>query len=147
MVTRKLIGTAAFGAVLAAGGVAGAVLGSPSLSDAQTAVSASVDGADSGQVGAHRGPGGRGLALDAAAEALGLSEADLRARLDQGETIAEIAEAEQVELDSVIDAIVAAGTERIDEWAAEAKAALPDRVSEAVERDWTDGPWHGPGRR
>jgi hypothetical protein len=72
-------------------------------------------------VAAHpQGPGGMfGLggpensAIAIAAEQLGLEPADLLAELQAGKTIAELAEAQGVSLDSIVEAIVAAHSERL----------------------------------
>src|SRR5688572_18415793 len=87
MPSRKLLGAAAISAALAGGGVAGALLGTPSLSTAQdSSTSTTRDNVAQDQdTGAERpkpvfgaGPGG----LDAAAEALGISEDDLHDALE-----------------------------------------------------------------
>jgi uncharacterized protein (DUF2267 family) len=97
----------------------------------------------------HGGFGGFGTVADA----LGISDDELRDALRDGKSIATIAEERGVELQTVVDAMVTAGTERIDEALAdgridedeanELKAELPDRVNDVVQREgW---PW-GPGR-
>lgn len=66
------------------------------------------------------GRGGRGApGLDAAAEAIGISADDLRAALHDGQTIAEVAEANGVDVSTVADAMVA-----------DAQAHLADEVAE-----------------
>lgn len=59
-----------------------------------------------------RGDGlGRGVGMETAAEALGVTTDELRTALQDGQTLAEVAAAEGVEVQSVIDALVlAAGT-------------------------------------
>ncbi len=59
----------------------------------------------------HRG----GCNLDEAATAIGIEEADLREALENGDTIADVAEANGVDPDVVIDAMVDAKAERIAE--------------------------------
>ncbi|MGZ8735268.1 MAG: hypothetical protein ACXW1M_08780, partial [Acidimicrobiia bacterium] len=54
-----------------------------------------------------RGPGGRGPGLDAAATALGIDADALRVELRSGKTIAEVAADRGVDVQTVIDAIVA----------------------------------------
>jgi polyhydroxyalkanoate synthesis regulator phasin len=63
------------------------------------------------------GPGHRFLAHDLAdiAEALGVEEDDVRAALEDGRTIAELAEEQGVEVSDVVDAIVSAQRERLDQ--------------------------------
>lgn len=146
--TRKLLGAAAFSFALAGGGVAGALLGTPSLSGAQdeaddTSATSDVEGPAFAGLGGHPGPRGAGLA--AAAEALGITEDELRSALQDGKSIAQVAEEQGIDVQVVIDALVADATERL----AEIEAALPERMTELVNRTgWgeDDGPG-GPGRR
>lgn len=146
---RKILGAAAFTLALTGGGVAGALLGTPSVSLAGGSISQSVAAtatasalADAGFGGEYGGPldrKGEGLAV--AAKALGMSEADLVAALKGGKSIAEVAKEQGVDLQTVIDALVADGNARLDE----AKAKLPDRITELVNRTgWGD---HRPGGR
>jgi hypothetical protein len=79
------------------------------------------DGPDGGPNVLHRGPG----PLDAVAEALGISEARLSERLRDGQSIADIAEAEGTSLAAVEDAVRADLRERLD---ADVKAG---RITEA----------------
>jgi hypothetical protein len=63
----------------------------------------------------HRGFGhGPGL-LEPAADYLGLGNDVLRDRLSEGDSLAEIAEAEGKEVDGLVNALVAAARERLDE--------------------------------
>lgn len=118
-------------------------------------VAATLDASD-----ALRGPGGhgghrRGLDLDVAADALGMTAEDLRTALAvDGTTLADVAAAEGVETSVLVDALVAAGTERIAEAvedgrltqaeADEKVAALPEQVAERIESALRGG--SGPGR-
>jgi prolyl-tRNA editing enzyme YbaK/EbsC (Cys-tRNA(Pro) deacylase) len=61
---------------------------------------------------AHRQPR-RAAAIRTAAEAIGIDVGELRAALRDGQTIAQVAEANGVEPQDVIDALVARSTERI----------------------------------
>lgn len=130
---RKLLGAAAFSLALTGGGVAGALLGTPVLSGAQDGTeTTTTDGTAPDDAGGGRLFGGhRGEGLTAAAEAIGISEDDLRAALEDGQSIAQVAEAEGVDVQTVIDALVANGTDRLEE----AIADLPDQVAELVERE------------
>ena len=139
---RRSIATAIIAASVAAGGLAGAVLGTPTLAGAaetatgtvtwvQEALRALVDDGTitQEQAGAVEtalvearperrfGPRGFGgpVALPAVAEALGMSEEELRTALGDGQTIADIAAGRGVEVQTVVDAIVAAHRERLDE--------------------------------
>ena len=127
---RKLLGAAAFSLALAGGGVAGAVLGTPNPSGAQDSTE------DTSTAAAPADPGGgflghRGDSLAAAAEAIGISEDELRTALEDGQSIAQVAEAEGVDVQIVIDALVADATERLEA----AIDGLPDRMAEVVERE------------
>jgi hypothetical protein len=168
MPTKKLLGAAALMAALAGGGVAGALLGAPTTSSAQedpTTTTVEEDAATTADEGSSasdetekdcpRGPGFRhpirGEALDAASDALGLTNQELRTALQEdGATIATVAEAEGVELQTVIDAMVAAATERINQAVANGRldqaeadeliAELPERMAELVQKDLPDHP-------
>ena len=59
------------------------------------------------------GKGDAGADLSAAATALGLSEADLRTALRSGKTLAQVAQAHNVTVDSLVQALVDAQTARI----------------------------------
>jgi hypothetical protein len=116
--TKKLLGATAFTVALAGGGVAGALLGVPGTSGAQTSTTTTADPAADG-------PGfgfGFGLrhevrmdGLEAAADALGMSVDDLRTELQSGKTIAAVAGEQDVDVQAVIDAMVAEATADITE--------------------------------
>lgn len=97
------------------------------------------------------GPGGRGRhgharreGVDAAATALGMTAEELRTELRSGSTIAQVAEAKGVELQTVIDAMVAEVKEELDEAvtagritqekADERLASATERITERVNR-------------
>jgi len=120
--TRKLIGAAAFSVALAGGGIAGALIGVPGTSGAQesTTTTAPAPGdADAGgpffEVHAGRGLRGPGPGLDAAATAIGITADELKTELQSGKTIAEVAAAHNVDVDTVIDAMVTEATADIRE--------------------------------
>jgi len=75
-----------------------------------------VEGERQGRRG-HRGNCG----LEEAAAAIGIDEADLRAALDNGDTIADVAEANGVDVDEVIAAMVDAKADRLDAKVAEGR--------------------------
>ncbi|HJR26203.1 MAG TPA: hypothetical protein VJ804_12075 [Acidimicrobiales bacterium] len=130
---RTVLGAAAFSAALAGGGVAGALLGTPSPSAAQDDTSTSTTEATT-EDGArpHRGPfGHRGARLETAAEALGMTAEELKAELEAGTSIAQVAEERGVDVQVVVDALVAEGTERLEQ----AIEELPTRVGELVQRE------------
>jgi hypothetical protein len=128
---RKLLGAAAFSLALAGGGVAGALLGTPSPSGAQdgtedTTAAAPAEDAGRPGMGEHRGE-----SLEAAATAIGITADELRTALEGGQSIAQVAEANDVDVQTVIDALVADATERLEA----AIDELPDRMAEVVERE------------
>lgn len=127
---RTLLGAAAFSLALAGGGVAGAVLGTPSLSGAQDDTTTTAE-APADAARPDRPPKGHGPGLETAAEVLGLSVEDLRAELEAGRSIAQVAEAQGVDVQDVVDALVAKGTERLEQ----AIAELPERARELVDRE------------
>jgi uncharacterized protein (DUF433 family) len=136
MERRKIIGAAVLSAAIAGGGVAGVVLGTPASSSAATAESTTtVKPGDRPGKGMHD----RGLGLDAAAKAIGISTDDLLAQLEDGKTIAEVAKAKGVATQKVIDAMVAAAKAEFD---ANVEKMVTDRVNGTFERP--DGPG-GPG--
>jgi hypothetical protein len=136
---RKLLGAAALSLALAGGGAAGAILGTPSLTLAQDAEDAEDEGASETSARAF-GHHGAGLHLEAAADAIGISEEELRAALEDGQSIAQVAEANGADVQAVIDAMVAAATERLEA----SIEALPERMAEVVAREGL--PERGPGR-
>ena len=80
----------------------------------------------------HRGgPGGHGpghgAKLDTAASFLGVTEAELRESLQGGKTLAEIATDEGKTVDGLVDALVAAATERLDEAVADGRLTKAQR--------------------
>lgn len=131
---RKIVGAAAFSLALAGGGVAGALLGTPSASLAQdddTEETESWMGRGGGF--RHRDPGAH---LETVAKVIGISVEDLRAALADGQSIAEVAEANGVDRQDVVDALVEDAMARLDE----VEAAIPDRMSDLVDREgWGDG--------
>ena len=93
---------------------------------------------------AHRGNGG-GCNLDDAAAAIGIEESALRDALDGGQSIAEVAEANGVDAQDVIDAMVTAKADQLaekveegrltqaeaDEKAADLESRITDQVNGA----------------
>jgi hypothetical protein len=104
------------------------------------------------------GPGGLGHfgfghlgRLGAGAEYLGLTEEELRERLRDGDTLAEVAEAEGKSVDGLVAALVAEATAKIDE-AVENERLTEERATELKEgleertRDLVEGELRGPFR-
>ena len=88
--------------------------------------------------------------LDAAATYLGLTEAELRAELEDGKTLAEIAEAERKSVDGLVQALLKAASTRIDQAVVDGKLtqAQADELEAGLEQRITDlvnGELHGPG--
>ncbi|MHB1244409.1 MAG: hypothetical protein ACYC1P_13570 [Gaiellaceae bacterium] len=81
-------------------------------------------------LGRRGGPGdhmGNGMALDAAASFLGVTEAELRSELQSGKTLAEVAKAEGKTVDGLVDALVTAATKRLDEAVADGRLTKAER--------------------
>lgn len=102
----------------------------------------------------HRGFGfGRFRLLETAAHALGLSPGELRERLRDGKTLADIARERGVSVDALVDALVEEATAAIDdavargrlseERAEQAKARVVEKITALVNGA---GPWRSFGR-
>lgn len=88
--------------------------------------------------------------LDVVSTTIGITEAELREALRGGQTIAEVAEANGVSAQTVIDAMVGAITTRMDEAlaagnideerAAQVKENAVARATEIVNREWSTRP-------
>jgi len=130
--------------------------------DEVAAALAESDALRPGGPGGPDGPDGHGgmvpLDLDVAADALGLTPEELRDALaTEGTTLADVAEEQGVETATLVDALVAAGEERIEqavtdgrltqEQADELRESLPERVAAAIELEFRGDRGHGPGRR
>jgi hypothetical protein len=76
----------------------------------------------------HHGP--RGAGLDAAASYLGLTEAQLRTRLENGDTLAEVAKAEGKPVDGLVTALVVERKKELD--AAVAAGRLTDAERDQI---------------
>ena len=72
----------------------------------------------------------RRVGVDAAAKVLGMTPADLRTEVQGGKSIADVAKEKGVDVQKVIDAIVAEGKTQLE---AEI-AKLPDQVTKIVNR-------------
>lgn len=104
--------------------------------------------------GGHGGAGGR-VDLAAAAEALGLTEEELRTRTQAGSTLADVAEAQGVDEGELVDALVAAEQARLAEAVtagrltqaeADARASgLEARITDALDERCAPGGRGGPG--
>jgi hypothetical protein len=115
----------AAGVVVAAvtvGGVAGALIASPGRSGAasspgiSTSATSNSTPENSDHVGGFRGPDAGAGVMDAAAKALGLSTSDLFKKLSDGKTtIADVAKAQNVDVQKVIDAMEAASNKAIED--------------------------------
>ena len=139
---RKLLGAAAFSLALAGGGAAGAILGTPTLTLAQ-------DAEDETPRPLPSRPGRRPPRASRRRPARGRRGGDRhhRGRAARGPrrwpVDRQVAEANGVDVQTVIDAMVAAATERLEA----AIEALPERMAEVVEREGLPdrGPGHGGG--
>ena len=141
MERRKIIGAAMFSAAIAGGGIAGVVLGSPASSSAATASGGSTT-TNPGNRPSH-GVGRRDLGLDAAAKAIGITPDALRAQLQAGKTIAQVAKAHGISVQKVIDAMVADAKTKLE---ANLEKIITDRVNGTFERPDAPGGPDGPHR-
>jgi len=160
---KKLLGAAALSASLLGGGVAGALLGAPLVSFAQESDDSTTTTADPNDESVDPAEGPRFARhggchykpdLAVAAEVLGVSEDELRDALEDGQSIADVAEEQGVDVQDVIDALVADATAHIDddvadgdldaERAAALKENLPERIADLVNREGGLR-HHGPG--
>lgn len=100
------------------------------------------------------GPGMRGgPGLDAAAETLGLSVEDLRTALSEGQSLADVAAANGVDVQSVVDALVAEAQAHMAEKVAEGDltqeeaderlATVTERITAMVNGERPEGPPEG----
>lgn len=133
METKKLIGAAALSLVLVGGGVAGALIGTPGTSGAQESTT-TTEAAD--RTGEESRRARHADLLEAAATALGMTADGLRAELEAGKTIADVAEGRGVDVDTVIAAVVAAGEDEHVE-----------RVTAMVNGEWRPHRGHSPHHR
>lgn len=79
------------------------------------------------------GWGGHGAALDTAAEVLSMTPEDLRAELQAGKSVAEVAEEQGVDPQAVCDAIHAQAEERIQEAVADGRLTQ-EQANQILER-------------
>jgi hypothetical protein len=90
------------------------------------------------------GFGGRGAGLDAAATALGITSDELKTELQAGKTIADVATEKGVDVQTVIDAIVAAETANITERVTDmVNGVRPEKPAEPSTDDSTTTPTTG----
>ncbi len=155
--SRRLVAPAAIAAAVLGGALGGAVLGIPGVSGAQdepttttaapessdeaTTDDSTTDDTTTDEADCDRGFGHH-LGLGAAAEALGLTEDELRTQVQDGATLADVAAAQGVEVQALIDALVADAQTHLDEEVAEGDldqteadsiaAELTDRVTAMV---------------
>ncbi len=112
--------------------------------------------ADPSERQGHRGHKGHGQALETLGEILGLTTDEIKEGFAAGQSIADMATAEGVDVDLVVDQLVAAAMERVDaaveagkidaERAAEITEGLEDKISERVNADPSERPERGERR-
>jgi hypothetical protein len=132
--SRRLIAPLVVAAAVAGGGIAGAVIGVPAVSSAQDQTHAEEPAPDAAPV--RSGP------LVAAADALGVNARELAEALRSGKTLADIAQEKNVDVDAVIDAMVAAAVANGRD---EAKAR--EAITKFVNEGRPDGYGHHRARR
>ncbi len=108
--------------------------GTITQAQADAVIAALVEAAPTGG-GRHGGRGVQGLST--AAEALGMTAEELRTALKEGQTIAQVAESKGVDVQTVIDALVAARKAKLDEKVAAGEitqAEADEKLAKATER-------------
>jgi hypothetical protein len=115
---------AAFAGGMAVSSIASAQDEAPPSTEQPAPDESAPEDAPEGCRGPHRG----GPGLEAAADAIGISVEDLRAALVDGETLAQVAEANGVDVQVVIDAMVADAQEHLAE-----KVAAGDLTQEEAD--------------
>lgn len=140
--------------VLAGLGVAGAQTGAPPTTTDPAQSTAQADEGRKAHCHHKHGPGLK-AGLAAAASTIGVSEEELRTALRDGQSIAQVAQSKDVDVQKVIDAMVAEAKAklaeavqngRITQAQADAKAAnLSERITTLVNREGL--PTRGPGHR
>jgi polyhydroxyalkanoate synthesis regulator phasin len=133
---KRMLAAGAIAGSVVVGAGAGALMFTPTISSAQSTTTAPSETDDAGgrSVLHHRGPG-----LEVAAEAIGITEDELATELRSGKSIADVAKANDVDVQKVIDALVAEEKARLEE----AQETLTARVTERVNS--TGGLKGGPG--
>ena len=90
---------------------------------------------DRGGRGGPGGFGGRGPGLEAAADAIGISVDELRTALRDGSSLAEVAAANDVDVQTVIDALVAEATAHLDEAVENGRLTEAEAAERAADLD------------
>ena len=157
-VKRSVACLAMAGSALAGGMLFGPVLAGAQEDEPQEAPAPDQEQGEREGRGPCRGGGPRGRHLEAAAAAIGIEEDALRDALQNDQTIAQVAQANNVDPQTVVDALVADVSARIDEKVAEGdltqaeadekKAELSERITALVngekpERPQGEGPPEG----
>lgn len=144
---NKRIASIAAGAAIVGSGLAGFGLTSAlaQTDEGSTETPAAEAPADGAEAPESCGPGGHrgGPGLEAMAEAIGISEDELRTALEDGSTPAEVAEENGVDRETLIDAVVASMEEHLaqgvedgrltQEEADEKLAEIEDRANDIVD--------------
>ena len=81
-----------------------------------------------------RGRHGRGCHLEIAAEAIGISVDELRAGLQAGQTVAQVAEANGVSTNAVVEALIEQATARIDTKVDEGRITAEEGATKLAEK-------------
>lgn len=157
MAVKRLVLAGAIAASLAGAGLVGVLIGGPSVGYAEGAAEAAGKmslgrpGEDRGHGHGHGHRHGPPASFEVAADAIGITEEDLIAELEAGESITSVADAEGVDIETVLDALIADATARIQEHvdagdldaeeAADRTAELPDLVADFLAHEGL--PRHG----
>jgi hypothetical protein len=133
MFGRRMVAAGVVAGAVAVGGVAGAVIGIPGLSGASTSGSSTTTPSGHAPYEGHHARGFIGFRMGddgvfaAAANALNLSTEDLLAKLRDGKTtIADVAEQQHVDVQTVVDAMEAVARQNIEDLVNNPLPAPPD---------------------
>lgn len=158
MVNRKLAGIALSASLIAGGGALAVVNAAPvlaqeveteSMNPFQTLIQSLIDDGVISQDQADtiaeraeaaraefgdRGPrGNRGAKLESPAEAIGITAEELKTALEEGSTIADVATDNGVDVQVVIDAMVADRQEKLDQAVADGRLTADEAAEKATE--------------
>jgi hypothetical protein len=145
MLGRRLVVPLVVVGSVAVGGVAGAVMGVPGFSGASTPTATQVQTKNNGNSSGRAMPARGGPEVEAAAKALGMTTDELLGKLKDGKTtIADVAKQKNVDVNKVIDAMVGADRQRIEDFVNN-PLHKPGNGAPAFKGGNGKGPGRGPG--
>ncbi len=134
---KKIYTTGLLSAAVLAGAAFGPTVVNAQTADDSTDTTVTDDTTVAPDDAARQGRGGRGDKGAAVAEILGLTQDEVRTALSEGQTVADLAAAQGVDIQTVIDAIIADMTEHVEEHVADGgltEAEAAEKLANAEER-------------